>query len=84
MSRWLIANDIMKGVDQDPSTSQNEVKTVEQKENSTSAHPTEGKGVQLNHQGFEGDGKNPVSEVSDKTNFKPLENGQGHTKNAIV
>ena len=74
----------MKGVDQDPSTSQKEVKTVEEKENSTSGHPTEGKGVQLNHQGFEGDGKNPVSEVSDKTNFKPLENGQQQTKDAIV
>lgn len=76
MSRWLIANS-MEGTVQDSFTGQNEVKTLEQMQDDISTHPTEGKGVQLNHPGYEGDGKD--IEDTNKTNFIQLIDGQGHT-----
>lgn len=74
MSRWLIA---MAGPMQVPTTGENEVKTIEQNQKDISEHPTEGKGVQLNHQGFEGDGKDIKD--TNKTNVVPLKDGQEHT-----
>lgn len=76
MSRWLIANS-MEGTVQDSSTGQNEVKTIEQNQKDISEHPTEGKGVQLVHPGYEGDGKDIKD--TNKTNVVPLKDGQGHT-----
>ena len=75
MSRWLIA---MEGPMQVPTTGENEVKTIEQNEKDISGHPTEGKGVQLNHQGFEGDGNNPEGERN-SISVGTLKDGQGHT-----
>lgn len=74
MSRWLIA---MAGPMQVPTTGENEVKTIEQNQKDISEHPTEGKGVQLNHQGFEGDG-NDIKDTNN-TNVVPLKDGQEHT-----
>lgn len=70
MSRWLIA---MEGTMQVPSTGQNKVKIIED----ISEHPTEGKGVQLKHPGYEGDGKDIKD--TNKTNVVPLKDGQEHT-----
>lgn len=81
MSRWLISNS-MEGTVQDSSTGQNEVKTIEQNQKDISDHPTEGKGVQLNHPGYEGDG-NDVKDTN-KTNVVPLKDGQHNTTNAIA
>lgn len=81
MSRWLIAN-AMDGTVQDSFTGQHEVKTLEQLQDNKSTHPTEGKGVQLNHQGYEGDGKDIKD--TNKTNIVPLENGQGHTPDTNI
>ena len=70
MSRWLIA---MEGTMQVPSTGQNKVKIIED----MSEHPTKGKGVQLNHPGYEGDGKDIKD--TNNTNVVPLKDGQEHT-----
>lgn len=73
MSRWLIA---MTGPMQVPTTGENEVKTTEQNQKNISEH-SEGKGVQLIHPGYEGDGKDIKD--TNKTNVVPLKDGQEHT-----
>ena len=72
MSRWLIA---MAGTMQDKVD--DNVKTEVQILDNLQKHPTEGKGAQLNHPGFEGDG-NDVKD-NNKTNVVPLKDGQENT-----
>lgn len=74
MSRWLIA---MAGTMGDPTTGENEVKTTEQNQKDIPEHSTEGKGVQLIHPGFGGDG-NDIKDTNN-TNVVPLKDGQEHT-----
>lgn len=81
MSRWLVANS-MEGTVQDSSTGQNQVKTIEQIQKDISEHPTEGKGVQLNHPGYEGDGKDVKD--NNKTNVVPLKDGQEQTLIKVI
>ena len=75
MSRWLIANG-MKGVVQDHTDDY--VKTEVQVLDNSSKQPTEGKGAQLKHKGFGGDGIEPTDKKS-AVNICPLEKGDGHT-----
>ena len=82
MSRWLIAND-MKGVDQDPNTFQNEVKVVEQKQNSLSEHPNEGKDVEVKIS-FDSKENNPEGRDINKVPIEISPNGQQQTKDAIA
>lgn len=82
MSRWLIAND-MKGVDQDPNTFQNEVKIVEQKQNSLSGHPNEGKDVEVKIS-FDSKENNPEGRDINKVPIDISPNGQQQTKDAIA
>lgn len=82
MSRWLIAND-MKGIDQDPNTFQNEVKVVEQKQNSLSEHPNECKDVEVKIS-FDAKENNPEGRDINKVPIEISPNGQQQTKDAIA